>query len=236
MAVELLSKTGSFGGNFVTTHTIVVPATVKPGQLLVICANTRANRNFNPSPITGGSGGTWNRVGTDAINNVNSSSGVRLAVLQRLAAVGDAGATLTFTINGTDWLLQELLVIDSEDPTNPFLDTPIVSGVSTATALTKTLTGITTTVDGSLILAVAGGNNNLASTLQMTTLPGAPWTEEVDLISPNGFINLAVYSQRKELAGASGSITVTFEETARGAGIVFAIAPDLSMSAAGFWA
>jgi PKD repeat protein len=86
---------------------LTVPATVQPGDGLVLVLSTN-------STVTGTAPAGWTQVGAQV-----ASPSVTTQVFQRVAAAGDAGTTLTVTLSGTAKVTLQLLAYSGTSVTGP---------------------------------------------------------------------------------------------------------------------
>ena len=204
------------------TITLTEPAGVAPGDLLVACFAVRTTvSGTNPMSVTG-----WTSVNFQGNNNVSATAGSAIASGSMWYVVRGASApTLAFSMQGS-WSvgIGQLIAYRGHTLTAAPLD--VSTAGTTATGISAvSVTGLTTTQDDDLIVAMAAGGqeatwsgfSNVTTPIgasgatDTTTAPSTTaWIERGETITTSGAdTSLGIFDAVRTGTGATGNLTVT---------------------------
>jgi hypothetical protein len=222
-----------------TPLTLTEPAGVADGDLLVACI---ASRSTATTAVTNTG---WTAVGSQNNNNALTTTSA-LASGTMLYRVKSGTTDLTFDIPaGVSVAMGQIVAYRGSATTTPLdVSTAVTTAVNT---LAVSVTGLTTTQDDDLIVAMAAGGQEAAwsafsnvttpltasGATDTTTAPSTTaWIERADNLTTTGNdTSLAIFDAVRTTTGATGNLTAT---ASLGAGhVVIAGAFKIAAAAAG---
>lgn len=232
----LLLEVGTAGWEFVgvsgvvevtgTSHALTEPAGVQEGDLLVAMISSRI---ASTTAITLPSGGEWTLVSEQKNSNTATNTSATPSGMMAYCVRGASAPNLTFTHpTNPSVALGRIAAYRNVDPSSP-KDTQ--TSFTTATNTTAVSgTGLTTTQDDDLIVAMAAGGqeaswSSFAAATDPTTASGASnttshpapnaWIERADSNTTTGAdTSLGVFDAVKTAAGVTGNLTATASQGA----------------------
>jgi hypothetical protein len=205
-------------GTPVTATPIILtePAGVADGDLLIACI---ASRTTATTAITGTG---WTAVGSQNNNNT-LTTGSAIASGTMLYRIRSGTPTLSFTLPATVSVAMGQIVAYRGNAATTPLDAS--TAVTAAAGLTPSVTGLTTTQDDDLIVAMAAGGQEAAwsaftnvttpltasGATDTTTAPSTTaWIERADNVTTSGAdTSLGIFDVVRTATGATGNLSVT---------------------------
>jgi len=200
-----------------TGITLVEPAGVAPGDLLVACIAFRA---ASATSVTLPAG--WTRVGEQKTGNTTAAASTSIAngVMAYIVRGGSA-PSYAFTLPAANVGMGRVIAYRGQHASSPF---DLSSAATTATATTAvSVTGLTTSAADELLVAMVGAGRGGtwtnfrattpatgSGTTDTTTAPVVAWTERTDNTTTSGAdVGLAMFDALKSAAGATGNFLTT---------------------------
>lgn len=213
-----LRATASANQNAANSIATTVPASVQPGDLLVLIVAQTSNATTLFNAISG-----WTKQGEQRAGGAAHTIGV----FTRVAQAGDASVTVTSTSVNTENLTAHIRAYAGVNQTTP-LDTSVAFAQQDPAATTASSPAVTTVTNNAMVITAY-----TVPTTVNTTLAASDWTD------PTGFANevasctsnttnnaaLATYNAVATTAGAQGPFSATVTQSRRWAMATIALRP-----------
>jgi len=200
-----------------TPLTLTEPAGVADGDLLVACI---ASRSTATTAVTNTG---WTQVNSQATNNISTTAASAIGSGTMLYQVRSGAPDLTFDIPAGVSVARGAIVAYRGNAQTTPLDAS--TAATTAATLSVSVTGLTTTQDDDLIVAMAAGGQEAAwsafgnvttpltasGATDTTTAPSTTaWIERLETVTTTGAdTSLGVFDAVRTGTGATGNLTVT---------------------------
>jgi len=192
--------------------TLTEPAGCQAGDILVACIAIRDTPAFSmPSGWT--QINQQNSGNTESVTISNAIASGLMAWIRR----GDATpADRTFTRTAGNVAFGRIVALRSDEGSADF-DAQVGITMAAASTSIDSGSGITTAeANEFLVMMIAGADDGSASAYSAATDPTAGWTERADTSTTTGAdTHLAVATNEKATAGATGNFTATHSDSAR---------------------
>jgi PKD domain/Domain of unknown function (DUF5122) beta-propeller len=176
---------------------VQVPSSVQVGDAMILSLSQSTSRAI--SEPTGG--GTWLRIGAQ----VGNRDEITTTLWQRVAEAGDAGSTVTITLDGFAKVVLALAAYTGTDQSAPVLTS--ASSAETVSRTTHTTPEASASVPGSWVLSYW---TDKSSTTQDWTEPAGEQVRVEDFAPGSGHVSLLLSDSNGPVAeGTRAGITAT---------------------------
>lgn len=212
-----LRATSSAHQNAANSIGVTIPATVQPGDVLVLVVAQTSNATTLFNAIAG-----WTKQGEQRAGGAAHT----LGVFTRVAQVGDAGATVTCTSVNTENLTVHIRAYAGVNQTTP-LDTSVVFAQQDPAATTATAPALTSVTNNVMLVTAYTVPTTVGSTLSAGDWSNSGFSDEVASCTTNTTNNaaLATYNNVAAAAGVQGPFSATVSQSRRWAMATIALRP-----------
>jgi hypothetical protein len=201
--VTFVQKVGDVSGNNNASRTITMPSTAGPPSIPV-----DGNLLLALTAVQGGSGtsvtepANWSAADVD-VNSGSSTSKFRNVAAHKVAS-SESGVAYIWSNSPSRPTETCVLEVSGQDPTTPIVGAVTGSAVST-------LAGVTTTLNGNLIVVAAVMDTAANTVTGVADVQGNTYTQRENIVTTAGTHdpNMYVFTAPQVTAGSTGTITLT---------------------------
>lgn len=215
MTITANGASPGINGTAATSLAVPYPASMASGDLMRLTVSTNA-----ASPIAASVPAGWTLVAELAANSGANAPSIMVAI--KYATGSESGNLTVTTTSAKSW--GQITAYRGVDQTTP-QDATATTKDQASALTTVDLPTLTTVTDGAVIDYSAAQNG-----AAVTATAPAGYTELADNTGSGGWSGTTGWAT-KTTAGATGTVTVTFTASNRGAGILIALRPATTATA-----